>query len=128
MRRRSWMRVILVTVTVLSLSDSVVRADPPARPKAEPESEAATAKAKKQTILKGTAKELHQARLGGWVAVQQIIPVLEAGDPKEFPGGAAWLKDFRQATKGIDPQADPETWPMIDVDTLVTNKDRKSVV
>ncbi len=100
---------------------TAVRAEPRTAPGAPSAESADKSAADQKSLRKGTAKELHQARHSGWLAISQIVPVLEAGDAKEFPAGAAWLADFRAATKEIDPKADPAMWPMIDVDALVTN-------
>ena len=114
----------LTLLLAVGIGTNLARAEPPAASKAPAvASPAVPAKTEtdKKPLPKGTAKELHQARRSGWLAISQVVPALEAGDAKEFPGGAAWLADFRRATKGIDPDADPAAWPMIDVDALVTN-------
>ena len=70
---------------------------------------------------KGTAKEWHVARQQGFQLAAYIVTALEGSDEKDFPGIAAWLQDYKAAVKGIDPKADPATWPTVDVDALVTN-------
>jgi hypothetical protein len=74
-----------------------------------------------KTIEIGTSKDVHEARRAGWLALSQVVPVLEQGDKDQFPGIAAWTEDFRQATKGIKLESEPANWPAIDVDALVTN-------
>ena len=108
----------LTVLLLVATGTNLVKAEPPAS--ALP-AERAQPTADKKPLPKGTSKALHEARHGGWLAVSQVVPALEAGDAKEFPGGVAWLADFHRATKGIDADADPATWPMIDVDALVTN-------
>jgi tetratricopeptide (TPR) repeat protein len=114
----------LTLLLAIVIGTKLVRAESAAASKA-PAVASPAVPAKTETdnkpLPKGTAKELHQARRSGWLAISQVVPALEAGDAKEFPGGAAWLADFRRVTKGIDPDADPAAWPMIDVDALVTN-------
>jgi tetratricopeptide (TPR) repeat protein len=98
----------------LVLAGSLVAEEPQQPPsKAEPA-------AKKELPKKGTAKEWHVSRQQGWQAANYIIEVLEQGDAKEFPGIAAWLKEYKEAVKEIDFKADPATWPMVDIDGLVT--------
>ena len=65
-------------------------------------------------------RELEEARRAGWELALAVVQKLEAGDPKPFPGIAAWLRDFRKATRGLDLKAAPGTWPPVDIDALVT--------
>jgi hypothetical protein len=65
-------------------------------------------------------RALDEARRAGWELALLVVQKLEAGDSKPFPGIAAWLKDLRKATAGMDLKAAPAEWPPLDVDALVT--------
>jgi hypothetical protein len=64
---------------------------------------------------------MREARRSGWQLALMITSKLQAGDLKEYPGIEAWLKDFNQLSATIDPKLDPEQWPPLKVDELVTN-------
>ena len=49
-----------------------------------------------------------------------IADNLEQNRPEENAPVQPWIKDFRAATKGISLDQDPDRWPAIDSDTLVT--------
>lgn len=64
-------------------------------------------------------KSLLAARQAGWQVVLTILPTLEAGDPKLFPGNIAFAKDIRAWENKIAGKPSPEQWPSLDVDALV---------
>jgi len=119
----SILRNVLVALTTVSLTATLVAAQPESKPDnskvpAPGKSEGA---AEKELPSKGTAKEWHVARQQGFLVANYIVDALEGSDEKDFPGIAAWLKDYKAAVKGIDSKADPATWPAVDVNALVTN-------
>jgi len=67
-----------------------------------------------------TLPALNEARKTGWELAMIVVEKLEAGDNNKWPGIAAWLKEFRNATKRIDLKTSPEKWPRLDVDSLMT--------
>lgn len=118
-------RYALVALCALSLAATQGLAQqegkqPETKTAAETGKDDGTAK-KKEPPKKGTAKEWHLARQQGLMVAQFVLETLETNDAKEFPGIAAWLEDYKAAVKGLDAKADPATWPMLDVDALVTN-------
>lgn len=108
---RSLLAATATTVLVWSLA-GVADAEPQA-------AETASQPGKKSPLL--TEPQLAAARHAGWLATQQVLSALEKNDAKTFPGITAWIDDVRKATAGIDSDADPASWPAIDVDALVTN-------
>ena len=120
----SIMRYALVALTAVFLAVTLAAAQPeskPASPKAAATGKDEGAAKKKELPSKGTAKEWHVARQQGFQVASYIVTALEGSDEKDFPGIAAWLKDYKAAVKEIDPKTDPATWPVVDVDALVTN-------
>lgn len=69
---------------------------------------------------KATFPELDAAKLAGWQLASMVLDALEKGDNSKWPGIAAWLADFRKATKGVDLKTPPEKWPAFDIDALAT--------
>src|SRR5262249_18422331 len=64
-------------------------------------------------------KSLQTARSTGWITVMSILPALEKGDAKAFPGNVAFARDIRAWEKKIAGIKSPGQWPRLDVDALV---------
>ncbi|HEX4149093.1 MAG TPA: hypothetical protein VHY20_08900 [Pirellulales bacterium] len=61
------------------------------------------------------------ARQTGWQMCGLIVERLEPRPGSDFPGIAAWLKSYRELTKGIDSQQPPEKWPPLEIGELATH-------
>ena len=66
------------------------------------------------------AQALADAKRLGWVTLKPLIEHLGTANESDYPGIRAWLADFRKATKGIDDEVDPASWPQVAIDELVT--------
>ncbi len=47
------------------------------------------------------------------------MEALEEGDAQQWPGTQAWLKDFREQTKGISKDTPIAKWPKVEIGLLV---------
>src|SRR5688500_373021 len=65
-------------------------------------------------------REVIEARRAGLNLALTIVEKLDGGEPKRYPGIAAWLEDFRKATKDFDPKGDAAKWPAFNVDAVVS--------
>jgi tetratricopeptide (TPR) repeat protein len=61
------------------------------------------------------------ARHSGWKFARAVIEKLEPLSGPDSPGIQAWLENYRELTKKIDPKTPPDKWPTLDVGELVTN-------
>ncbi len=60
-----------------------------------------------------------EARRASWIITTKLVEILAEGDVKQWPGTDAWLKDFREQTKGFDKDTPVAKWPKVDVGLLV---------
>jgi tetratricopeptide (TPR) repeat protein len=60
-----------------------------------------------------------EARRASWILTTELIEILKQGDATQLPGTHAWLKDFREQTKGIDKDTPVAKWPEVDIGALV---------
>jgi hypothetical protein len=65
-------------------------------------------------------KEIDGMRRYAWVVSDGIGKTLEKSPADKFPAVHAFMRDFREARKGIDSDGPPSKWKIIDVETLAT--------
>jgi tetratricopeptide (TPR) repeat protein len=65
--------------------------------------------------------EINAARRYGWDLATTVVGGLKGAAPGEFPGIAAWLEDYDKVAAGVDVKTEPEAWPALDFDALLTN-------
>ncbi|MFO0812843.1 MAG: hypothetical protein U0796_06465 [Gemmatales bacterium] len=68
-----------------------------------------------------------KAKKLGWTICQTILNGVgdeKTYQAKDYPGNAAWFKELRQATAGIDTTKPTSEWPVLDSDKLVTHNPR----
>jgi hypothetical protein len=67
----------------------------------------------------GTPPSYEEGRHAAWILTNELIPIIEKGDARQWPGTHAWLKDLREQTKGIGKDTPLAKWPKVEIGMLV---------